>query len=537
MFGTIVYIVFLIFAHFQQTNMPRKYMDYSSLQVAKAIDLARNGQSIRRAAASANVPESTVRMKLKAKCASKNPGRPPVLTKEEEVFIINWIINSAKVGFPVDAKRLKTSVAYLFKMSGRKSPFTDGIPGRKWMKLFLKRHPNISRRIPSALSKQRTTVTEPKIRKWFDQIHSYFMANKLNHVAADPVRVFNMDETAMRLVPSREEVFAETGAKYVHTNCANSDKEAYTTLFAANAAGTLATPLVLFPYKQRLPAEISLNAPSGYAVGKTESGWMNRETFYYYLKNIFHPWLLKMEITLPVIVFVDGHTSHISYQTTEFCRENGIELICLFPNATHILQPLDVAFFRGLKARWNKKLIQWRTHHAGEMIPKHEFTPLLKKAVDEMGNLKSTLNNGFRKCGLVPWDPNAVNYEMIATKQTSDVEATSNSTENDLVPEKIAPNALLSAFEDYLKVGQLKLFVQHQSAVVWTGPAEDANLFYVWQQIKKNQESHAAEGTSTELIDGFLGFDEATLEGSYFYKYTFYVLLIKYFYFFLNIRR
>lgn len=518
MFGTIVYIVFLFFAHLQKFEMARKYRAYSTSQVAKAVDLARNGHSIRRAAATCNVPESTIRIKLKQKRASRNPGRPPVLTKEEETFIVNWIIGSAKVGFPLDVRRLKTSVAYLFTLSGKINPFNHGIPGRKWLKLFLKRHPNISRRIPSALSKQRTTVTEPKIRAWFDHIQSYFNTNKLHHVAADPARVFNMDESAIRLVPTKEEVLAKTGEKYVHTNCANSEKEAYTTLFAANAAGNLAPPLVLFPYKQRMPAEIARNAPSGWAVGKTESGWMNRETFYYYLKNVFHPWLLKTKVQLPVIVFVDGHTSHVSYQTTEFCRENGIELICLFPNATHILQPLDVGFFRALKVRWNKRLIEWRTLHAGDAIGKHEFTPLLKKAVDDMVNLKTTLRNAFRKCGLVPWDPNAVNYAMQPQLQNPDHEATRNDAEN-LEDTQDPHTTLLSGLEDYLKVGQLKLFMEHQAAVVWPGPVEDTNLFYTWQQINTKHECHKSKETSTEPTDAlFHGFDEALLEGKIYHS-------------------
>lgn len=130
---------------------------------------------------------------------------------------------------------------------------------------------------------------------------------------------------------------------------------------------------------------------------------MTRETFYYYLKNVFHPWLVTAHIPLPVVVFVDGHASHVSFQTTEFCRQQPIVLICLFPNATHVLQPLDVSFFRALKVRWNKRLIEWRTLHSGDPIIKHEFAPLLKRAVDDMINLKKTLKNGFKKCGLVPW--------------------------------------------------------------------------------------------------------------------------------------
>lgn len=42
-------------------------------------------------------------------------------------------------------------------------------------------------------------------------------------------------------------------------------------------------------------------------------------------------------------------------QTSQFCEKNGIILVALLPNATHILQPMDVAVFRSLKEPWRKK--------------------------------------------------------------------------------------------------------------------------------------------------------------------------------------
>lgn len=59
-------------------------------------------------------------------------------------------------------------------------------------------------------------------------------------------------------------------------------------------------------------------------------------------------------------------------------------------------------------------MIEYRTFHAGQTLPKHEIAPLLKKAVD---NIK--IMNGFRKCGIVPWNPNAVNYGILLKGQTS----------------------------------------------------------------------------------------------------------------------
>lgn len=87
---------------------PRKYMSYSASQLTDAVAMARKGVSIRKAAASFHIPESTVRKKLNTIRLGKNPGRPTILTKQEEERIVKWITDVAKVGFPVDAQRLKT---------------------------------------------------------------------------------------------------------------------------------------------------------------------------------------------------------------------------------------------------------------------------------------------------------------------------------------------------------------------------------------------------------------------------------------------
>lgn len=309
----------------------RKNMRYTHNQMIAAIDMVRRGFPIRRAAKIHGIPESTIRAKLPAgvdwTANVKRPGRPTVLTKQEEDRIIDWIIEMAKAGFPVDSQRLKTSVAHYLKSIGRSNVVGTHTPGRKWLNLFLKRHPKISRRIPSALSKQRTYVTEDKIRNWFGEVYRYIRQAGLQYLLENPVQIFNMDESSIRLVPTKEIVFAETGDKYVHTSNANSEKECYTVLFAASAGGVLAPPMVLFPYKQRLPAEIANSAPEGWSIGKNVSGWMTQETFYEYLKNVFYPWLLRSKIALPVLVFVDGHRSHVSLQTTEFCREKQIVFI------------------------------------------------------------------------------------------------------------------------------------------------------------------------------------------------------------------
>lgn len=137
---------------------------------------------------------------------------------------------------------------------------------------------------------------------------------------------------------------AKKGNKTVYQQVNPDEKECLTVLVTGSAAGAVPPPTVLFKYK-RIPGEIAENFPKEWGLGKTESGWMTAEAFFEFMADIFHPWLLKKNIKLPVFMFVDGHKSHLSLQLSKFCETNGIILVALYPNATHLLQPMDVAVF------------------------------------------------------------------------------------------------------------------------------------------------------------------------------------------------
>lgn len=77
---------------------------------------------------------------------------------------------------------------------------------------------------------------------------------------------------------------------------------------------------------------------------------MKPEVFYEYIANVFHPFLIGHSIQFPIILFVDGHKSHFTYQLRYLCSQLNIILIALYPNATRILQPADVAAFKPLKS-------------------------------------------------------------------------------------------------------------------------------------------------------------------------------------------
>lgn len=51
-----------------------------------------------------------------------------------------------------------------------------------------------------------------------------------------------------------------------------------------------------------------------------------------------------------VCLYVDGHTGHEDAELVKFCMENHIDIVEIVPHASHLMQPLDLTFFRAFRA-------------------------------------------------------------------------------------------------------------------------------------------------------------------------------------------
>jgi len=223
-----------------------------------------------------------------------------------------------------------------------------------------------------------------------------------------------MDEMSFYLAPQGDLVLAEKG-KPVYDVSAVSDKENIMVSMGVSALGNQVPSFIVYKYV-RLPASAKRSAPYGWAVGSTESGWMTARAFFEYFTNTFIPWLKCRNIKLPVAVFFDGHKSHISLPLSEICLMHEVILVYLIAQATHILQPLDISFIKALKSFWKTEVHIYRLEHKGRSPCKEDIPKLIQKILDKL-NFSSTSQNGFRKCGIFPFDPDAVNY----SKCTKDV--------------------------------------------------------------------------------------------------------------------
>lgn len=134
---------------------------------------------------------------------------------------------------------------------------------------------------------------------------------------------------------------------------------------------------------------------------------------------------MKNDITFPDILFVDGHRSHLTPALSNFCSEKKIVLIALYPNATHMLQPLDVALFRLLKFGWKEKVKSWKIENNGAKLKKKHVGTVLKGVVEKYINVE-TIANGLRSTGLFPLDPYAIKCNKYSKGREVDMKTEDN---------------------------------------------------------------------------------------------------------------
>nr|CAI5818621.1 unnamed protein product [Callosobruchus analis]CAI5818750.1 unnamed protein product [Callosobruchus analis] len=94
---------------------------------------------------------------------------------------------------------------------------------------------------------------------------------------------------------------------------------------------------------------------------------------------------------------------------SQFCQDHGIILYTLPPSSTHIIQPADVSVFKPLKHEWKKRKWQSKPENTNAVVTKINFCSIFQEALEAI-NMVDCIKNGFRSCGLFPFEPNNIEY-------------------------------------------------------------------------------------------------------------------------------
>ena len=185
-------------------------------------------------------------------------------------------------------------------------------------------------------------------------------------------RLWNADETGFCMSVLCQKVLARRGSREVHETSGGSGREYFTVLGAGAADGARLPPFILYK-GSHLYLRWTNGRLAGAVYSTSDSGWMDASNFDQWFGKLFIPSVRHLLSTGPVVLFVDGHHSHLTLQLIQHARRDGIQLFCMPPHVTHVMQPLDVGVYGPIKKEWKAILKEHRLQTLGETVSKEEF--------------------------------------------------------------------------------------------------------------------------------------------------------------------
>ena len=374
-----------------------KYKTWDEQQFAGAVSAIQDrGFTVRRAAEEYGIPKSTLHDRLSGKhLPGFRSGPERYLTDEEESELEEFLIGCASVGFAKSRIQVMELVQEVMRHKGRNVSVSHG-----WWESFSKRHPNITLRTASPLSYARIVGSNPNIiGRYFDLLECTLQENELHD---KPSQIFNLDETGMPLQPTPPRVVAERGMKNPSAPV-SGDRSQITVLACCSASGYVLPPFVIFD-RLNLRPELTDGEVPGTIYGLSRKGWIDGELFELWFCRHFLSYAPQVR---PLLLLMDGHSSHYQPAVITRAAEEGVILFTLPPHTSHLTQPLDKGCFGPLKKHWQQECWQYTTKNPGKVVSRYQFSKLFRAAW-EKGMTMNNIISGFRYTGIFPFSRSAV---------------------------------------------------------------------------------------------------------------------------------
>ena len=139
--------------------------------------------------------------------------------------------------------------------------------------------------------------------------------------------------------------------------------------------------------------------------------------------------------TGPVVLFMDGHASHLGLKVIQKAKKKNIHLIAVPAHTTHITQPLDVGLFGPMKSTWRAINDDLRRKTTAAVVDKAIFPSLVAQLWD--CKWSKALIGCFYKTGIFPFSPYAIPNEKLSPSKvfSDDKDDDSQQVLNDSSPD------------------------------------------------------------------------------------------------------
>lgn len=388
----------------------KKKKTWNPEDMKTALAAVSSGSKIKTAARNFNVPESSLRDRMRLGEDYNPPmGRKTTFTDEEEKEICEYVKLSAKKFYGITQQQLRKLVYDFAVAKNIKNNFSTekGMAGKCFVYAFLKRNPGISLRLPEPTSLNRVLgFNKAEIDIFFGNLET--LMAKYSFPAN---RIFNVDETGITSVQKPGKIYAPTGLKQVGKATSAERGQNVTVVCAFSATGIYIPPMFIYR-RLRFTASLSTGGPPEAIYHCSKSGWINEELFFKWLQHFAQH--CGAHTQNPTLLVLDNHSSHQSLSAYEFCRENGIHILSLPPHTSHKMQPLDVTFYGPLKSGYNRECDLYMKMHPFEKITDYHLASIFNKAYTRVATMEKA-TKGFQVTGIYPLNPHIFDDEEILT--------------------------------------------------------------------------------------------------------------------------
>ena len=385
----------------------------------------------------------------------KPKGRPPVLSNESEINLLNCIIELAKLGTSgLDEDYICSLAGDMISDEILKAKFVDGEPGRKWFVNWYRRMEKLTPRLVQTLQKIVTrakdeALNSERINWWYDSTIKNLddlgaIERNNNFHVNDPIpehaytgeitfkflqRVLNLDETCIS--GGQERTGKEKNKKVVTLKNLTSDGKSYVSSTDYNNHITmLAGPVyngdnawVGFvvdsnPVQKKLKSDLETVSNTWWQDLRKVNNRQCNELFIEYSKkgsvtkeNIvpllsgmikhMYPDVSNASPDKRVHIFLDLHSSRTDYANLLKLQSLGIHLHSLILNSTKDTQPADVGIYSGLKRKMTRLKKQTRRNRGG--ISATDRITIAVEALSTSATIKANLL-ALKQSGMVPFD-------------------------------------------------------------------------------------------------------------------------------------
>ena len=397
-------------------------------------------QSIRALARAYDVPESTLRTRLRgvhprSEIVSVNRK----LSTTEEQSLVQWILDLNRRGFPpyiIDVRRMADA---LLAARGQDPPPPP--VGKNWVSRFVNSQSELQTKWNRKVYSQRALCEDPvAISAWFNLVEETRQAYRILDTDT-----YNFDETGFMMgVAATSKVVTSSDTVGRAATVQPGNRDWVTTIECINASGWCLPPFVILSGKQH-QASWYHHIPIDWVLAVSDNGWTTDELGVEWVKH-FNRYTAPRTHGVYRLLILDGHSSHATPEFDQYCTENKIITLCMPAHTSHLLQPLDVGCFSPLKRAYGHE-IQELARQGVYHIDKIDFLTAytrIRPAVLTQQNIQA----GFQATGLIPPCPERVLSSLTVVRTPSP-------------PGTTADNNVAWTAETPRTIAQLKKQAQH----------------------------------------------------------------------------